>query len=226
MVDKERVRAHFEHVAPEYDAWKRRARYYYAWLARILREEVPAGARVLDIGCGTGALLAAVQPAYGLGLDLSPAMVRLASVRFPHLRFRIGDADGLDVGEPFDFVLMVDVLEHLSDPQAALTCAHRACQAGGQLVLLAANPAWRPILHLAERLGLKMPEGDHRWLAAGEVRGLLDAVGFDVIREARRVLVPKRIPLLAWIANEYLIRVPIMRSVGLVLVFVACPRAA
>ena len=54
---KGRVREHFERVAPEYDGWKRRAWYYYRWLMRILGDEVPAGSRVLDVGCGTGALL-------------------------------------------------------------------------------------------------------------------------------------------------------------------------
>ncbi len=58
---KGRVQEHFERVAPVYDGWKRRAWYYYRWVARILGDEVPVGARVLDVGCGTGTLLDAVR---------------------------------------------------------------------------------------------------------------------------------------------------------------------
>jgi ubiquinone/menaquinone biosynthesis C-methylase UbiE len=222
--DKARVQEHFERVAPRYDGWKRRAWYYHGWLARILRAEVPAGARVLDVGCGTGTLLDAVRPGVGVGIDLSPAMVGLARRRFPHLEFRVGDAETLGADETFDRVVMVDVLEHLGDARAALAGARRACHPEGRLILLSANPAWRAILHLAERLGLKMPEGDHRWMGADEIRGLLAATDFDLVREDRRVLLPKRVPGLAWLANERLARWPALRRFCLVLVFVARPR--
>ena len=223
--DKARVKRHFERVAPDYDGWKRRAWYYYGWLARILASEVPAGARVLDVGCGTGVLLDAVRPAHGVGVDLSPEMVRLARARFPRLQFRVGDAEALEPGEVFDRVLMVDLLEHLGDPRSALASARRACHPAGRLIVLSANPAWQALLHLAERLHLKMPEGDHRWMSAGEIRRLLHETGFEVIREDRRVLLPKRVPGLAWLANEHLSRLAVLRRWCLVLVFVARPQA-
>jgi ubiquinone/menaquinone biosynthesis C-methylase UbiE len=221
---KGRVREHFERVAPEYDGWKRRAWYYYRWLMRILGDEVPAGARVLDVGCGTGALLDAVRPAYGVGVDLSPAMVALARGRFPRLQFRVGDAEALEPGEAFDWVMMVDLLEHLADPRAALASARRACHPESRLIVIAANPAWQAVLHLAERLGLKMPEGDHRWLGAEEIRSLLHETGFEVVREDRRLLLPKWIPGLSGLVNEHLSRLAPLRRWCLVLVFVARPR--
>ena len=223
-MDKARVRGHFERVAPEYDGWKRRAWYYYRWLARIVGAEIPVGARVLDVGCGTGVLLDAVQPAYGVGVDLSPAMVRLARGRFPRLQFRVGDAEALAEGEAFDWVMMVDVLEHLGDPRSALASVRRACRPESRLIVVAANPAWQSILHLAERLRLKMPEGDHRWLAPHEIRRLLHETGFDVLREDRRVLLPKWVPGLSWLVNEHLSRLAALRPFCLVLVFVARPR--
>jgi ubiquinone/menaquinone biosynthesis C-methylase UbiE len=221
---KSRVQEHFEQVAPAYDGWKRRAWYYYRWLARIVSAEIPAGARVLDVGCGTGVLLDAVQPAHGVGVDLSPAMVRLARERFPRLQFRVGDAEALEEGEAFDWVMMVDVLEHLGDPRSALASVRRGCRAESRLIVVAANPAWQSILHLAERLRLKMPEGDHRWLSADEIRRLLHETGFDVIAEDRRVLLPKWIPGLSWLVNEHLSRLAALRPLCLVLVFVARPR--
>jgi SAM-dependent methyltransferase len=220
-----RVRGHFDRVAPDYDAWKRRAWYYYGWLARILAAEVPAGASVLDVGCGTGALLDAVRPARGVGVDLSPAMVRLARERFPRLQFRVGDAEALDAGEVFDRVMMVDLLEHLGNPRSALASARRACHEESRLILVTPSPAWRSILHVAERLRLKMPEGDHRWLGAEEIRRLLRETGFEVIREDRRILLPKWVPGLSWFVNEHLARLPVLRRSGISQVVVARPRA-
>ena len=224
MSDNARVQEHFERMAPAYDGWKRRAGYYYGWLARILAAEVEVGARVLDMGCGTGTLLDAVRPAFGVGVDLSPAMVRLARERFPRWQFRVGDAEVLEPGEVFDRVLMVDLLEHLGEPRAALASARRACHAESRLIIVTANPAWQSILHLAERLHLKMPEGDHRWLGVDEIRRLLHETGFEITREDRQVLLPTWIPGLSWFVNEHLAPLAALRRWCLVLVFVARPR--
>jgi ubiquinone/menaquinone biosynthesis C-methylase UbiE len=224
-MDGARVRGHFDRFAPEYDGWKRRAWYYYGWLARIVGGEVPAGARVLDVGCGTGALLDAVQPAYGVGVDLSPAMVRLARERFPRLQFRVGDAEALAPGEVFDWVMMVDLLEHVADPRSVLISARRACHAESRVIVVTPNPAWHSILSVAERLGLKMPEGDHCWRGAEEIRRLLGETGFEVIREERRILLPKWVPGISWLVNEHLARLPVLRRWGISQVVVARPRA-
>jgi trans-aconitate methyltransferase len=42
---------------------------------------------VLDVGCGRGDVLAAMQPAEWLGIDLSESMVKLAAAELPHLSF-------------------------------------------------------------------------------------------------------------------------------------------
>lgn len=55
--------------------------YYHKRLVELYRFAVPDGMKVLEIGCGNGDLLAALNPARGLGIDFSPAMVELASIR-------------------------------------------------------------------------------------------------------------------------------------------------
>src|SRR5262245_39396103 len=47
---------------------------YHARLEEIYRFLVPAGGRVLELGCGRGDLLAATRPAVGIGIDFSPEM--------------------------------------------------------------------------------------------------------------------------------------------------------
>ena len=63
--------------------WRRRNSYYYKWLEHLFRFVVRPGSRVLDVGCGCGDLLAAVEPAYGVGIDPDPAAIELAKKRFP-----------------------------------------------------------------------------------------------------------------------------------------------
>src|SRR5689334_4551410 len=84
------------------------------WLNRRFRESdrkfmqflIPPGKRVLELGCGSGHLLASLQPAHGVGVDFSASTIARASARYPGLTFVLGDAEDpstLDAIEgPFD----------------------------------------------------------------------------------------------------------------------------
>ena len=76
-----RTRAWFDRLAPQRARWKARNCYYYQEIERLARAVVPPGATVLELGCGTGDLLA-LRPSLGVGVDLSGGMVRQARARY------------------------------------------------------------------------------------------------------------------------------------------------
>jgi SAM-dependent methyltransferase len=114
--------------------------------------KVAAGTRVLDVGCGVGrwSRLLAARGARVTGVDLSPTMIAQAEQRAvadgvaDRCRFQVQDLSNLHVGERFDLVLGVTVLQHILDP-AALRAALAAMTAhlapGGRMILLEAAPA-------------------------------------------------------------------------------------
>lgn len=199
---KDTVRDHFETIAGDYDRWKEKASYYYELLAQIYGEIVPPGSSVLEVGCGTGTVLARLRPARGVGIDLSARMVEIAASKYPDLSFRVADAESLDLGETFDFVIVPDVIEHLSDAAAMFRSVRRCLRPDSRLVVTSVNPLWAPVLHAAERLGLKMPEGEHRWLSSRELKAQAGEAGLTLREERGRILLPKRIPLLAPLLNR------------------------
>src|ERR1017187_8381425 len=69
----------FDHYSVNVETWRRRNSGYHNAITSLARFYVPVGARVLEVGSGTGDLLAAMQPRRGLGIDISSEMVRLAS---------------------------------------------------------------------------------------------------------------------------------------------------
>ena len=102
QVPQERYRAAACHPAVQHpgqrDRWRRRNAYYYRDQEELLRFLVPPGSSVLEVGAGTGALLADLRPSRGLGIDLSEGMVQVAREKYPHesrpeLEFRVGDAE-------------------------------------------------------------------------------------------------------------------------------------
>ena len=156
-------------VAPIYDrlANKYRNKFYAEAIAafdQALREHLRKGARVLDLGCGTGFSLSRLQSLglpYGTytGVDLSEHMLAQARVKFaqlPNIEFRRLDllADPLPEG-PFDLVVSTNVFEHLSNPKKAVEKAMERLQPGGAALLmffndevgLGSNVVMRAFLH-------------------------------------------------------------------------------
>jgi len=113
--------------------------------------KVQAGTRVLDVGCGVGrwSRLLAARGAHVTGVDLSPTMIGQARSRAiddgvaQRCRFAVADLARLDLGERFDLVLGVTVLQHILDPAAfrsALSAMAAHLAPGGRMVLLEAAP--------------------------------------------------------------------------------------
>ena len=188
---------------------------------------IPRGGTVLELGCGGGDLLAALEPAAGVGVDLSPAMVREARGRFPRLRWEVGDAEALatlELERPFDYVVLSDLLGHLEDIWATFRGLHRVMRRDSRVVITYYSYLWEPVLSLAERLGQRIPLRLQNWLTVGDIENLLELADFEVVKRGQRFLVPKHVPLVSDWMNRVVARLPLVSRLGLVEYVVARPR--
>lgn len=129
------------------------------------------GARVLDIGCGTGELLQELPGRIDyLGVDLSPAYIERAQRRAdPRARFVCADVDALEPGDagPFDRIIGTGLLHHLDDApaQRLLARAARALAPGGFLLTVdptlvdAQSPLARALIVRDRGRNVRSPEG-------------------------------------------------------------------
>jgi len=130
----------YAELASGYDA--RWSSYIHAsvqeTLARLPRK---AGDRILDIGCGTGVLLAALAAANDdlqlQGIDPVPEMLAVARQRLPEgAILKAGWADNLQLPDAsVDTVVSSSVFHYIRDPVAALAEMHRVLVPGGNLVI-------------------------------------------------------------------------------------------
>lgn len=198
--------------------------YYHQRLSDIYRFLIPPGMRVLELGCGRGNLLKAVAPAYGVGVDLSQAMIEQAAALHPGLCFVQADAHGLDLGETFDFIIGSDLVNDVRDVQEVFDTARRHSHPGTKILINTYSRLWEIPRRVAEKLRLVRPLMQQNWLTGGDVANLLYLADFETIRHWQEILWPVRTPLLDSLSNKYLVRFAPFRWFALTNFLIARPR--
>ena len=216
LASKESYRIFYNQQADQRDRWRSRNRYYHACLQRLVGYIIPASSHVMEVGCGSGDLLAGLSPTDGVGVDHAESMVSLARSKYPNLTFKVLDAEQDDLKGPYDYVVMSDLLGTLWDIQKALRNVGRSMDHDTKLIITSHNYWWEPILRLAELIGLKSKQPKASWLTVSDIRNLLHLEGMEIIKSDRKILCPVYIPILSWICNVVLVNLPFINRLGLV----------
>ncbi len=196
---EQRQHALYNAVAHEYDDVFPRhvAEHYIDKRTGLIRDLLPLGGLVLDVGCGTGQLGAAIasEGFDVFGVDLSASMVARA-----RQRGLVGTYSAITTALPFadnsfDLALTVATLHHLETPErVAVTVREmgRVVKRGGFVVLWdhnPANPYW-PILMKR----VPQDSGDERLVPLPELLQDVDASGLVVHRAFRSGFTPDFLP--------------------------------
>ncbi len=216
----------FDAFAPSERRWRRRNRTYYRLLESINRFLIPEGAAVLEIGSGSGDLLAALRPLRGLGVDLSAKMTELARARHPQLDFVSEAGERFAIDERFDYVVLSDLVPFAFDLEALLHNVRMMMHERSRVVIHSYNQLWRPIIRLAELLRLKPRKPIRNWVTPGDMRNLLELANLEVVSSRREILFPRRIPLLTTFLNGVAARLWGLRHLCLTWWIVARPKSS
>jgi SAM-dependent methyltransferase len=145
----ERVAGRFDQVIP----------FFAAFAGQLLDVVDPVpGTRLLDIGCGRGAIAAAaaVRGCAVTAVDAAPGMVSLLAVAHPEIDVRLMDVHQLDLpDDSYDLATGGFVIHLVRDPVRVLTELHRVLRPGATVALTTPGPC----------------EDDGRWDAWNQLRG-------------------------------------------------------
>jgi SAM-dependent methyltransferase len=215
----QRVRDLSDRLAPERRYWLERNAFFHREDLVYFKFVIPEGARVLELGCGTGHLLAALKPSYGVGVDFSEAMIAEARKTHPHLSFVVGDIEDQEVVNalpgPFDIILIVDSLGAIDDCQSLLENLHPLCTGKTRLVMAYFSHLWYPALKISEAFRLRMPQLQQNVLAPPDVRALVELAGFEPVKSEIRLLVPFSLLGLGRLINRFIAPFPLIRNLCL-----------
>jgi SAM-dependent methyltransferase len=147
---------------------------------------LPRGARVIDVGCGSGwTSLFLAEAGYDvLGYDLVPANVQLARARAERwhsaARFEVADMERLPAGEPADAALLLDALHHSARQRTTLQSIAGRLAPGGWLLL--GEPTWLHRFSPAAQATRRRHGWMERGLSSRTARRDLREAGFGELR--------------------------------------------
>src|SRR3989344_8283175 len=217
---KEIVKKHYNALASKRDEWKKKNSFYHKELENLCRFLIPQNKKIIELGCGTGDLLKALHPSIGVGIDIAEEMVKIAQKKHPHLSFSVGDIQNLSINEPFDYVVLSDLIGNLEDVQKGLEELQKVTNEEARIILTCYNYFWEPAMIIAEKLGYKMPQPFQNWLTKKDIENLIYLADLEIVKKGDAVLIPIDIPYVTTFVNRYLARLPLFKNLCLVQYFI------
>ncbi len=210
MNEIEAVKSHFENIAQSYDYWKRRNKYYYSLIKNFFNRNIPVDSTVIEFGCATGDILASCEPKVALGIDFSPSLLKIARNKYPDYEFKLANVEKFISTDKFEYCIMSDLIDHLSNIPQALDSAYGVLDQGAKLLITTINPIWGPALGLFEKLHQKMPEGPHSFIPNRFIEFFCKTKGFRILSKGALIFIPLRIPFISDILNNIIPGLPIL----------------
>jgi ubiquinone/menaquinone biosynthesis C-methylase UbiE len=182
------------------------SRYYHQRLAEIYRFLVPPGSHVIELGSGSGDLLAAVSPKRGLGVDFAGEAVSHAADNHPELEFLDADVHELELDEQFDVIILSDLVNDVWDVETTLENLKQLCTPETRIIVNSFNRLWQAPIALSRLLGLTAPVLKQNWLSRQDLHNLMRIADLEPISTFGEILWPVRTPLIDTLFNKFLVK--------------------
>ena len=213
---EDRFFKYFEEFAPNYTRYRSRFRYYWNDIVSYNNFYINDEQSVLEIGCGTGVTLNSLKGKRKVGIDYSPGMITEAKKQFPHLDFHVMNAEDIKLEEKFDVIVLSNVVGYFNNVIDVFNSLRSVCHEDTRIMISYYNFLWEPVLKLGEWLRLKKRTPRQNWLSRHDLRTLLYHSEFEEFRHTNRILIPFNIPLISYLLNKYIAKLPLFNHLCLI----------
>lgn len=183
------------------DAWRRyfgsllteprfpsQRRFLRRDIATTMRRLVPSDARVLEVGVGTGHVLASLPNSVRWGVDALPEAVSAARSLDPALHISREDARTMRLPELFDAIVCDRLIHTISDVQALLENIVLHLSEEGRVYLTCFNFLWSLPLEIGAKLGLHELSPPGNWFSESDLDNLFALSGLEPVHSEDRLL--------------------------------------
>ncbi len=209
---KDNIKMYFDSIAQGYLKYQGKFKYYYNDISKYFNFYLNKDNSILEIGCGNGALLSRLKGDTKVGIDFSEKMISEAKTLFPELEFYIQDAEDIQLNRKFDVIILSGVIGYFDNLTEVFESIKNICFPHTRILISYYNFLWEPFLKLGEFLRLKKKSPKQSWLTKKDIENILYLSDFESFRATNRFLLPINIPVLSYLFNRYIARLPLFNS--------------
>ena len=205
------MKEYFEAAAKNWRKYRRKRSYYWNSITDYVGYYIHPDNSVLEIGCGTGELIAAVNGSRKVGIDFCESLIQQAREAHPQgVDFYVMEAENITLDERFDVIVLSNLVGFLDDIELVMRQLRKVCHERTRIIVTSYNRLWEPLIRFAEAIGIKRRTPQQNWISYADLSNILYLSGFEVYRHNSNMLCPIYIPLLSRFLNKVVSHIPPM----------------
>jgi len=212
---KEEYKEYFTKNAANWVKYRKKRAFYWDSITDYCNYFINKENSILEIGCGTGELLASVNGRDKTGIDFCAPLIEQAKKMHPGIRFEVMDAENITLEERFDVIIISNVIGFLEDIEHVFNELHKVSHEKTRIIVTYYNRLWEPLIKFAEFIGIKRKTPPQNWLSEHDISNLLYLSGFETYMHDRNMFLPYKIPFISAFFNKFLSRLPLLNALAL-----------
>ena len=205
----QQLKLFFDNAANTRIKYRKSKSYYWDSITDYCNFFIDNTCTVLEIGCGTGELIAKINGREKTGIDFSETMIDEAKRQFPTLEFVCMSAEEIKLEKKYDVIILSNLVGYLLDIQHVFEELKKVNHEETKIIITYYNIFWEPLIKFAEFIGIKKKGPQQSWLSTKDLSNLLYLAGFETFKQNSSMLFPFYIPLFSSFMNKFVSRLPV-----------------
>jgi hypothetical protein len=192
-----------------FDYWYQRHLYYHQRVVAFYQSIVPPKSNVLHVQCKNGYVLEGIEPHIGVGVEAERLSLSIARKRYPEYRF-YASLEAVPL-QQFDYILLSFATMETDDIHELLTSIKRFCHHDTRIIIESYRLHWAPVLWITNKLGVRRPTNLKNWVSSRDLSTFFTLAGFESVTAGSYMLMPLKMPFIAWFLNNIIAHLPIFK---------------
>lgn len=202
-------------TAKQWQKFYKKNRYYHDSLQSLYKFIIPSQASVLLISSRGGEILGQLPNEDKLGVEFDKSFIELALKRKKSGR-TIYFSKLKTLKRKFDYIVFSHTFSEADDVQSLISSVKHLSHEKSKFVVVYFNYLWKPILDVAEKAGLKLPQDEPNWLSAWDIDNLFYLENFTKVKSGSSFIFPVKLPYISSFINSVFSQLPVFNNLNLI----------
>ena len=215
MKSNQKIREYYLANASTWRKYRKKRSFYWNSITNYINYFIIPEASILEVGCGSGEMIAAINGHRKVGIDFCQPIINEAKAQFSSIEFHCMEAENIELDEKFDVIILSNLLGVVEDIELIFQQLHKVSHPHTKIIITYYNHLWEPIIKLAEWTGSKRKMPQQSWLSSLDITNLLYLAGFETYKSNRSMLIPYKIPFVSKFVNRFISKLPLINNFAL-----------